>query len=134
MDIKELNAHPEKIVDVNAGNYRTYEAIHRNPLPVIVAVHGFVLGGGIGMSGAADIVVAAEDPGVQNWLDTEGRATGMVSYRWVFTDDAPSPTSTVVPVAELRDHLPADTPAFGPADRRAQVEARQAAIASRFRT
>ena len=61
VDIKELDAHPERIVDVNAGNYRTYEAIHRNPLPVIVAVHGFVLGGGIGMSGAADIVVAAED-------------------------------------------------------------------------
>ncbi|MGH8454905.1 MAG: enoyl-CoA hydratase-related protein, partial [Nevskiales bacterium] len=48
VDIKELDAHPEKIVSVNAGNYRTYEAVHRNPLPVIVAVHGFVLGGGIG--------------------------------------------------------------------------------------
>ena len=35
--------------------------MHRNPLPVIAAVHGFVLGGGIGIAGAADIVVAAED-------------------------------------------------------------------------
>jgi enoyl-CoA hydratase len=61
VDIKELNAHPEKIVSVNAGNYCTFEAIHRNPLPVIVAVHGFVLGGGIGITGAADIVVAADD-------------------------------------------------------------------------
>lgn len=61
VDIKELNAHPERIVDVNAGNYRSFEAVHRNPLPVIVAVHGFVLGGGIGLTGAADIVVAAED-------------------------------------------------------------------------
>lgn len=61
VDIKELDAHPELIIDVNAGNYRTYEAVHRNPLPVIVAVHGFVLGGGIGISGAADIVVAADD-------------------------------------------------------------------------
>ncbi len=61
VDIKELNAHPEKIVSVNAGNYRTFQAIHRNPVPVIVAVHGFVLGGGIGIAGAADIVVAAED-------------------------------------------------------------------------
>lgn len=61
VDIKELNAHPERIGDVNLGNARTYEAIHRHPLPVIVAVHGFVLGGGIGMSGAADIVVAADD-------------------------------------------------------------------------
>jgi enoyl-CoA hydratase len=61
VDIKELDAHPEKIVSVNAGNYRTFEAVHRNPLPVIVAVHGFVLGGGIGITGAADIVVAADD-------------------------------------------------------------------------
>ena len=61
VDIKELDKHPEKIGDVNLGNARSYAAIHRNPLPVIVAVHGFVLGGGIGMSGAADIVVAADD-------------------------------------------------------------------------
>jgi len=61
VDIKELDKDPGKIGDVNLGNARTYEAIHRNPLPVIVAVHGFVLGGGIGMSGAADIVVAADD-------------------------------------------------------------------------
>lgn len=60
VDIKELNAHPDRIVDVNAGNYRTFEAVHRNPVPVIVAVHGFVLGGGIGIAGAADIVVAAD--------------------------------------------------------------------------
>jgi 1,4-dihydroxy-2-naphthoyl-CoA synthase len=61
VDIKELDAQPEKIISVNAGNYRSFEAVHRNPLPVIVAVHGFVLGGGIGLAGAADIVIAADD-------------------------------------------------------------------------
>lgn len=60
VDIKELAAHPERIVEVNAGNYESFRAVHRNPKPVIVAVHGFVLGGGIGLSGAADIVVASE--------------------------------------------------------------------------
>lgn len=59
VDIKELDQHPERIVAVNAGNYATFKAIHLNPVPVIVAVHGFVLGGGIGMTGAADIVVAS---------------------------------------------------------------------------
>lgn len=59
VDIKELDAHPERIVKVNAGNYATFKAIHRCAVPVIVAVHGFVLGGGIGMTGAADIVVAS---------------------------------------------------------------------------
>lgn len=60
VDIKELDQHPERIVAVNGGNYATFKAIHRSPVPVIVAVHGFVLGGGIGMTGAADIVVASE--------------------------------------------------------------------------
>ena len=60
VDIKELAEHPERIVDVNRGNYETYRAIHLNPKPVILALHGFVLGGGIGMSGAADILVASE--------------------------------------------------------------------------
>ena len=60
VDIKELDAHPERIVAVNAGNYATFKAVHRNPVPVIVAVHGFVLGGGIGITGAADIVLASE--------------------------------------------------------------------------
>ena len=60
VDIKELGAHPEMIVPVNKGNYDTFEAIHKNPKPVIVALHGFVLGGGIGIAGAADIIVASE--------------------------------------------------------------------------
>lgn len=60
VDIKELGAHPERIVPVNKGNYDTFEAIHRNSKPVIVALHGFVLGGGIGIAGAADIIVASD--------------------------------------------------------------------------
>lgn len=61
VDIKELAADQGLIVSVNAGNYATFKAVHLNPVPVIAAVHGFVLGGGIGICGAADIVVAAED-------------------------------------------------------------------------
>jgi enoyl-CoA hydratase len=60
VDIKELGAEPAKIVSVNKGNFDTFEAIHRNPKPVVLAIHGFVLGGGIGMAGAADILVASE--------------------------------------------------------------------------
>ncbi|MGR5133869.1 enoyl-CoA hydratase family protein [Vibrio alfacsensis] len=60
VDIKELDQYPERIVQVNAGNYATFKAVHRSPVPVIVAVHGYVLGGGIGITGAADIVVASE--------------------------------------------------------------------------
>jgi enoyl-CoA hydratase len=60
VDIKELGEDPNMIVPVNKGNYDTFEAIHRNPKPVIAALHGFVLGGGIGIAGAADIIVASE--------------------------------------------------------------------------
>lgn len=60
VDIKELAADSNAIVRVNKGNYDTFKAIHLNPKPVIVALHGFVLGGGIGISGAADIIVASE--------------------------------------------------------------------------
>jgi enoyl-CoA hydratase len=60
VDIKELAADRSRIAAVNQGNYDTFRAIHRNPKPVIVALHGFVLGGGIGISGAADIIIAAE--------------------------------------------------------------------------
>jgi enoyl-CoA hydratase len=60
VDIKELAADGSKILDVNRGNYATFRAIHRNPKPVIVALHGFVLGGGIGMAGAADIVLCSD--------------------------------------------------------------------------
>lgn len=60
VDIKELAADGTKIVDVNKGNYETFRAIHRNPKPVIVALHSFVLGGGIGMAGAADIIVCSD--------------------------------------------------------------------------
>lgn len=60
VDIKELGTDSSKIVPVNKGNYDTFAAIHLNPKPVIVALHGFVLGGGIGIAGAADIIVASD--------------------------------------------------------------------------
>ena len=59
-DIKEMAEYPERIVALNAGNYDIFRAVHRNKVPVIAAVHGFVLGTGIGICGASDVVVASE--------------------------------------------------------------------------
>jgi len=61
VDIKEMQAHPERIVDLNAGNYRTFKAVRDCPVPVVVAAHGFVIGGGIGICGASDAIIASED-------------------------------------------------------------------------
>ena len=61
VDIKEMQAHPERITLLNRGNYNTFRAVRACPVPVVVAVHGFILGSGIGICGAADVVIAADD-------------------------------------------------------------------------
>ena len=61
VDIKELQADPNRIVKVNRGNYLSFRAVHRCEVPVVTAPHGFVLGGGIGLCGASDAIVAADD-------------------------------------------------------------------------
>jgi enoyl-CoA hydratase len=61
VDIKELRAHPERIVEVNRGNYLSFRAVRACPVPVVTAAHGYVIGGGIGICGASDVVIASED-------------------------------------------------------------------------
>ena len=60
VDIKEMQAHPERITTLNHGNFRTVREIHRCPLPVVSAAHGFIIGGGVNIVGASDVVIAAE--------------------------------------------------------------------------
>ena len=61
VDIKELARDGSLITKVNQGCYDTFAAIHDCPVPVIAAAHGFVLGGGIGIVGSCDIIVASDD-------------------------------------------------------------------------
>lgn len=61
VDIKELAHDGSAIVGVNKGNYLTGKAIHECEVPVIVAAHRFIIGGGVIMCGAADIVIASDD-------------------------------------------------------------------------
>jgi len=61
VDIKEMAAHPERIVQLNRGNFLTFKAVRACEVPVVVAVHGFVIGGGIGICGASDVIIASED-------------------------------------------------------------------------
>ena len=61
VDVKELAADGSLIVPVNRGCYDTFAAIYDCPVPVISAVHGYCLGGGIGIAGASDLVLASED-------------------------------------------------------------------------
>ena len=52
--------------------------------------------------GAVRIVVAAEDPGLPNWLDTAGHRRGTMCLRWVGAEHHPDPTTRVVPLGALR--------------------------------
>ncbi len=67
VDIKELAAHEadggghDMLVDVNRGCYEAFAAVYDCPVPVVAAVHGYCLGGGIGLTGNADIIIASGD-------------------------------------------------------------------------
>jgi enoyl-CoA hydratase len=61
VDVKELARDASLITKVNRGCYDAFAAIHDCPVPVIAAVHGFCLGGGIGIAGSCDVVLASDD-------------------------------------------------------------------------
>ncbi len=52
--------------------------------------------------GGFTVVIAHTDPGVPNWLDTEGRAFGIVFWRFMLPEgDIEKPRAEVVPFAEI---------------------------------
>jgi len=63
VDIKEMQRTPghTALIDANRGCYAAFGAVYDCAVPVIAAVHGFCLGGGVGLAGNADVVLAAED-------------------------------------------------------------------------
>ncbi len=61
VDIKELAADASRITQVNAGCWNAFAAIHDSRVPVVAACHGYVLGGGVGLAGSCDIIVASDD-------------------------------------------------------------------------
>src|SRR5438046_7439369 len=63
VDIKEMQATEgfTALVGANRGCYAAFAAVYDCEVPVIAAVNGYCLGGGIGLVGNADIIVAADD-------------------------------------------------------------------------
>ncbi len=62
VDIKEMQATPgfSALVGANHGCFEAFAAVYECAVPVIAAVHGFCLGGGIGLVGNADMVIASD--------------------------------------------------------------------------
>ena len=63
VDIKEFQRDSgfTALIGANRGCYAAFAAVYDCPVPVVTAVQGFCLGGGIGLAGNSDVVIASED-------------------------------------------------------------------------
>ncbi len=89
--------------------------------------------------GATRLVVAHRDPGVPNWLDTSGLREGFLTPRWAYAtppdeSEWPEIDARVVPVDEVRAHLPKETRRVGQEERRETIRARRRHVERRFRS
>jgi enoyl-CoA hydratase len=63
VDIKEMQHTSgfDALVGANRGCYAAFKAVYECAVPVIAAVQGHCLGGGVGLVGNADCIVASDD-------------------------------------------------------------------------
>jgi enoyl-CoA hydratase len=62
VDIKEIQAEGSgALVGANRGCFEAFAAVYECEVPVVAAVQGFCLGGGVGLVANADAIVASED-------------------------------------------------------------------------
>ena len=63
VDIKEMQNTEgfDALIGANKGCYAAFAAVYDCPVPVISAVAGFCVGGGIGLVGNSDIIIASDD-------------------------------------------------------------------------
>lgn len=63
VDIKEMQRTSgfDALLGANRGCFAAFKATYECPVPVVAAVHGFCLGGGVGIVGNCDTVIASDD-------------------------------------------------------------------------
>lgn len=63
VDIKEMQNTEgfDALIGANRGCYAAFAGVYECAVPVVAAVHGFCVGGGIGLVGNADVIVASDD-------------------------------------------------------------------------
>jgi hypothetical protein len=85
----------------------------------------------IDSDGVFRAVIAHEDPGVPNWLDTGNHTAGIIQGRFLLPACTPQVTLQVVPLSQLRDRLPVDTPVVSPEARHEALRQRALAVQRR---
>ena len=63
VDIKEMQRTTgfDALIGANKGCFAAFAAVYECEVPVIAAVHGFCVGGGIDLVGNSDVIVASDD-------------------------------------------------------------------------
>ena len=63
VDIKEMQKTEgfDALIGANKGCYAAFKAIYECEVPVVAAVNGFCLGGGVGLVGNCDTIIASDD-------------------------------------------------------------------------
>ena len=86
----------------------------------------------IDSDGMLRLVLAAEDPGVPNWLDTSGHPRGFITWRVTAESEPARAQTRLLSVSGVRSALPSGTPHLGADERRALLHRRQQHIARRY--
>ena len=92
----------------------------------------------MGKDGVQRWVVAHNDPGIMNWIDTTGLPMGYLSHRWAYSElpdkeNWPTITGKVIRFDEIQDAFPNDQPRVSPAERSETIRTRQRHVQKRYR-
>ena len=92
----------------------------------------------MGEDGVQRWVVAHNDPGIMNWIDTTGLPMGYLSHRWAYSElpdkeNWPTITGKVIRFDEIQDAFPKDQPRVSPAERSDTIRTRQRHVQKRYR-
>ena len=143
--IWSINDNQTLVVNVNLGGakYFTLPVYDKWMITTDPVNHTMTLNNGqakMNTNGTYTFVIAPKDPGVYNWVDTNGLHDGMTLLRWQGLPGTPpasgnaSATMKLVPLATLNASLPAGTVFVTPAQRKQQINERAAAYALRYQT
>jgi hypothetical protein len=82
--------------------------------------------------GKVRLVLAHDDPGFHNWIDTQGFEQGHLANRNMFSDNLTEFRTRVVKRSELAAAMPAESAKVSPDERAAQLRQRYHAILQRY--